>query len=99
MQTSVHRAQKISLRRPVFRTAATKSASSHELMLVRSIGAFPSSTVARSGTVGLPRPDATLIVECTTGSPKAFAILTVDTTFFTRSWLSIDRIDPTCDGW
>jgi hypothetical protein len=60
MQTSVHSAQRTSLRRPVAWTAATKSASSHELTLVRSIGGLSSSSCASSGIVGFPRPSATL---------------------------------------
>jgi hypothetical protein len=45
-----------------------------------------------SGSVGPPRPVATLTVECTTGTPKALMVRTVDTAFLTsRSW----SIEPT----
>src|ERR1035438_1188082 len=77
MQTSVQSAQKMSLRRPVACTAATKSVSSHELTLVRSIGGLSSSNSASSGTVGCCWPDATLTVEWTIGSPNALDVFTV----------------------
>ena len=42
-----------------------------------------------SGSVG-PWPEATLTVECTTGTPKVLMVLTVETAFLSsRSW-SID---------
>src|SRR6266566_5898452 len=53
MQISVQSAQKMSLRRPVARTARTKSASSQALMLVRSTGGLSPSSSASGGTVGL----------------------------------------------
>jgi hypothetical protein len=87
------------LRRPVARTAARKSASSHALRVVRSIGGLSSSSSASSGTVGLPRPDVTLTVECTIGSPNAFAVFTVDTMFFNTRPGSMDLTAAICDGW
>src|SRR2546428_1636580 len=65
---SVQSAHRTSLRRPAARTAARKSASSHALIVVRSIGGLSSSRSASSGAVGLLRPDETLAVECTIGS-------------------------------
>jgi hypothetical protein len=79
------------LRRPLACTAATKSASSHELTLVRSIGGVSSSSSASSGTVGCCWPDATLTVEWTIGSPNALAVLTVETMFLRSSSGSIER--------
>ena len=35
--------------------------------------------------VGCPRPEATLMVECTTGTSKVLMVLTVETAFLTRS--------------
>jgi hypothetical protein len=86
-------------RRPVARTAATKSTSSHELMLVRSIGGLSSSSSASSGTVGFPWPDATFTVECTIGSPNVFAVFTVDTMFLSSRPGSMDRTVANCAGW
>jgi hypothetical protein len=99
MQTSVQSAQKISLRRPVARTASTKSTSSHELMLVRSIGGLSSSSPASSGTVGSPWPEATFTVEWTIGSPNVLAVFTVDTVFLSSSSGSMDRTVANCAGW
>jgi len=82
---SVQSAHRTSLRRPAARTAARKSASSHALIVVRSIGGLSSSRSASSGAVGLLRPDETLTVECTIGSPKVFASFTVDTMFFSTT--------------
>ena len=82
----------ISLRRPVARTAARKSASSHALVVVRSIGGLSSSSSASSGTVGCPRPVATLIVEWTIGRSNAFAVFTVET-MFCEQQVTIDRPD------
>src|SRR6185503_12273771 len=98
MQTSVQSAHKISLRRPVARTAATKSVSSHELTVVRSIGGLCSSRAASSGTVGSCWPDSTLTVEWTMGTPNAFAVSTTDTMFLRNSSLSIDRTVANWDG-
>ena len=81
MQTSVHSAQMMSFRRPVARTAWTNSRSSQELTVVRSSGLSPASRAASSGSVGPPWPDATLTVECTTGTPKVLIVLTVETAF------------------
>ncbi|HEY6605512.1 MAG TPA: hypothetical protein VIZ44_04140 [Gaiellaceae bacterium] len=72
------------------RTAATKSASSHALVLVRSTGGLSSSSSASSGTVGCPRPVATLIVEWTIGTPNSFAIFTVETMFSSSRSRSMD---------
>src|SRR5437763_13525393 len=72
---SVQSAHRTSLRRP----AARKSASSHALRVVRSIGGLSSSRSASSGAVGLLRPDETLTVEYTIGS------FTVDTMFFSTT--------------
>src|SRR5207253_2459354 len=63
-------AQRMSLRRPVARTASRNSMSSQELTVVRSSGLSSVSSSASSGSVGCPRPEATLMVECTTGTPK-----------------------------
>lgn len=82
---SVQSAHRTSLRRPAARTAARKSASSHALRVVRSSGGLSSSRSASSGAVGLLRPDETLTVECTIGSPKVFASFTVDTLFFSTT--------------
>src|SRR5437667_10580661 len=65
MQISVQSAQKTSLRRPVARTARTKAASSQALVLVRSTVGSSLSSSPSGETVGLPRPDLTLTVECT----------------------------------
>ena len=92
MQISVQRAHRISLRRPVARTAARNSASSHALVVVRSIGGLSSSSSASSGTVGWPRPVATLIVEWTIGISNAFAVFTVET-MFSSSRSRIHRSD------
>src|SRR5260221_13383776 len=75
---SVQSAHRTSLRRPAARTAARKSASSHALIVVRSIGGLSAS----SGAVGLLRPDETLTMECTIGSPKGFSRFTVATMCF-----------------
>jgi hypothetical protein len=61
MQISVHRAQMMSLRRPVAWTAWTNSMSSQELVVVRSSGLSSVSRSASSGRVGCPRPVATLM--------------------------------------
>src|SRR5256712_5824560 len=82
---SVQSAHRTSLRWPAARTAARKSASSHALRVIRSIGGLSSSRSASSGAVGLLRPDETLTVECTIGSPKVFASFTVDTMFFSTT--------------
>ena len=82
---SVQSAHRTSLRRPAARTAARKSASSHALIVVRSIGGLSSSRSASSGAVGLLRPDETLTVECTIGSPQVCASFTVDTLFFSTT--------------
>src|SRR5260370_31151538 len=81
----VQSAHRTSLRRPAARTAARKSASSHALIVVRSIGGLSSSRATRSGAVGLLRPDETLTVECTIGSPQGFASFTLDTMFFSTT--------------
>lgn len=83
MQTSVQRAQKISFLRPVARTASRNSVSSHEFTVVRSSGLSFSSRPASPGIVGCPWPEATLTVECTTGTPKVLIVLTADTAFLT----------------
>src|SRR5260370_21284494 len=67
---SVQSAHRTSLRRPAARTAARKSASSHALRVVRSIGGLSSSKTPSSGAVGLPRPDHNLTLECTNRHPK-----------------------------
>src|SRR5260221_8858861 len=82
MHISVQSAHRTSLRRPAARTAARKSASSHALRVVRSIGGLSSSRSASSGAVGFTRPDETLTVECTIGSPQVFPSFTLDTLFF-----------------
>src|SRR6266496_2812101 len=69
MQISVHRAQRMSLRRPVAWTASRNSMSSQELTVIRSSGLSSVSRPASSGRVG-PWPEATLTVECTTGTPE-----------------------------
>jgi hypothetical protein len=46
--------------------------------------------VGELGSVGFPRPDATLTVEWTTGTPKALMVLTVETAFLRRSSRSIE---------
>src|SRR5271167_22522 len=99
MQTSVQSAQKMSLRRPLARTAARKSVSSHELTVVRSMGGFSSSSSASSGTVGCCWPDETLTVEWTIGSPNALAALTVETMFLSSRAGSMDLTVANCDGW
>ena len=99
MQISVQSAHRISLRRPVARTAARKSASSHALRVVRSIGGLSSSSSASSGTVGSWRPDATFTVEWTIGTPNAFAVFTVETMFSSSRSGSIERTAANCDGW
>jgi hypothetical protein len=99
MQISVQSAHKMSLRRPVARTAARKSASSHALRVVRSIGGLSSRSSASSGTVGLPRPDATLTVECTIGSRNAFTVFTVETMFFSTRPGSMDLTAAIWEGW
>src|SRR5258708_2066580 len=96
MQISVQSAHMISLRRPVARTAARNSASSQELRPVRSIAGESSSSSASSGTVGCCDPDATFTVEWTIGTPKAFAVLTVETMFASSRPASIDRTAPNC---
>src|SRR5258708_5203765 len=98
MQISVHSAQKTSLCRPVARTARTKSASSQALVLVRSTGGLFASSSASGETVGLPRPDFTLTVECTIGSPNRRASFTVETIFLRSRSRSMDRTAPTCTG-
>ena len=98
MQISVHSAQRISLRRPVARTAARKSASSHAFMVVRSIAGSSSRRSASSGTVG-PRPAATLIVECTIGTPNSLRGFTVDTMFLSSRSGSMERTAANCEGW
>jgi hypothetical protein len=60
------------------------------LVVVRSIGGLSSSSSASSGTVGCPRPVATLIVEWTIGTPKAFAVFTVETMFSSSRSRSMD---------
>src|SRR5260221_12424438 len=59
---SVQSAHRTSLRRPAARTAARKSASSHAMRGVRSIGGLSPSRSASSGGVGLLRPDETVTV-------------------------------------
>ena len=41
--------------------------------------------VRELGAVGLLRPDETLTVECTIGSPQVYASFTVDTMFFSTT--------------
>jgi len=89
----------MSLRRPVARTAATKSTSSQELTLVRSIGGLASSSSASSETVGFPWPDATFTVEWTIGSLNVLAVFTVVTMFLSSSSGSMDRTVANCEGW
>ena len=48
-------------------------------------GLSSSSRTASSARVGFPRPEATLTVECTTGTPKVLMVLTVETAFLSRS--------------
>src|SRR5260221_13548980 len=55
---SVQSAHRTSLRRPAARTAARKSASSHAMRVVRSIGGPSSSTAASSGAGRLRLPGA-----------------------------------------
>jgi len=99
MQISVHKAQMMSLRRPVAWTACTNSMSSQELVVVRSSGLSSVSRSASSGSVGPPRPVATLMVECTTGTPKALMVLTVETAFLSSSSRSIEWTPASCEGW
>src|SRR4029077_13917968 len=99
MQISVHSAQMISFRRPVARTAARKSGSSHALVEVRSIGGLFASTSASGGSVGWPRPVFTLMVECTIGTPNSFATFAVETTFLSSRSRSIDRTPAIWLGW
>src|SRR5450631_4911169 len=99
MQTSVHNAQKMSLCRPVARTACTNSVSSHELTVVRSSGGLSSSSSASSDTVGCCWPDATLTVEWTIGSPNALTVLTVETMFLRSRVSSIERTVANWGGW
>jgi hypothetical protein len=87
------------LRRVVARTAARNSASSQALRVVRSIGGLSSSSSASSGTVGCPTPEATLTVECTIGTPNAFAVFTVETMFSSSTSRSIDLTPANWDGW
>src|SRR5258707_13645313 len=82
LHISVQSAHRTSLRRPAARTAARKSASSHALRVVRSIGGLSSSRSASSGAGGLLRPGETVTVECTIGSPHVCAHLTVGPLFF-----------------
>ena len=49
--------------------------------------------------VGCPRPEATLMVECTTGTSKALTVLTVETAFLTRRSRSIEWTPASCEGW
>src|SRR5258708_11234992 len=71
----VQSAHRTSLRRPAARTAARKSASSHALIVVRSIGGLSSSRSTRSGAGGLLRPGGTLTLGSTIGSPHGLAHL------------------------
>ena len=73
--------------------------SSQELTVVRSSGLSSVSRPASSGRVGFPWPEATLTVECTTGTPKVLMVLTVETAFLTSSAGSIERIVASCEGW
>ena len=73
--------------------------SSQELVVVRSSGLSSASRSASSGRVGWPRPEATLMVECTTGTSKVLMVLTVETEFLTRRSRSIERTAPSCAGW
>src|SRR5215207_990371 len=52
-----------------------------------------------AGTVGLSRPDATLILEWTIGSPNDLAVFTVDTMLLSGSSGSMDRTVANCAGW
>src|SRR5439155_7356302 len=61
-------------------------------------GGSSASSSASSGTVGFPRPVSTLIVEWMIGSPKAFAVFTVETMFSSSSSRSIDVTAAICDG-
>jgi hypothetical protein len=47
----------------------------------------------------LSRPDATLIVEWTIGSPKVLAVFTVDTMFLSSRPGSMERTPASCEGW
>jgi hypothetical protein len=67
--------------------------------VVRSSGLSSPSRPASSGTVGCPWLEATLTVECTTGTPKVLIVLTVVTAFLTTSPESIERIVASCAGW
>jgi hypothetical protein len=73
--------------------------SSQELVVVRSSGLSAVSRSASSGRVGCPRPEATLMVECTTGTSKVLMVLTVETAFLTRRSRSIERTPASCAGW
>jgi hypothetical protein len=55
--------------------------------------------VGEFGQGGLSRPEATLMVECTTGIPKVLMVLTVDTAFLRRSARSIEWTPASCEGW
>src|SRR5256885_13687196 len=64
---SVQSAHRTSLRRPAARTAARKSASSHALRVIRSIGGLSSNRAPSSGAGGLPPPGGTLARGSTSG--------------------------------
>jgi hypothetical protein len=49
--------------------------------------------------VGCCCPEATFTVEWTIGSPKAFAVFTVETMFSSSSSGSIDPTAANCEGW
>src|SRR5260370_10234435 len=75
----VQSAHRTSLRRPAARTAARKSASSHALIVVRSIGGLSSGRSTELGARGLLRPGAPFTVECTDANPHVLAHFTLGT--------------------
>jgi hypothetical protein len=49
--------------------------------------------------VGCPRPEATLTVQCTTGTAKVLMALTVETAFLSRRSRSIEWTAASWEGW
>ena len=97
-QTSVQSPARISFFRFVVSTAALKSGSSQEFMVVRSISGTPGSTSRSSGLVPV-MPCLTYTVLSTTGSAKVVATRPSMVTCSSSSAWSTEPTPAYCSGW
>ena len=97
-QTSVHRAAMTSFVRPVFSTAATNAASSHEFMLERSMGSWPGKRSRSWGHMGPEKLLVSTVVRMV-GTWKIFAALASSSVLFTRACRSMLATPNVIWGW